>query len=188
MTTILIPGGFKPIHGGHIHLIARYAKNIHVKNVKVLVGKYERDGISQAISLKIAENLLSFLPNVEVEPSEYPSPILSIYKFIESAHPGTYAMGGVKKDDDYKRVLNFVQSHSFGGKYYGIKPDGVNIVELSLDLDPLFYKNRTDEHDGKPISGTILRQDLADNNFENFKTNYPYHSITQIELIWNLIK
>ena len=33
--TILFPGGFKPVHGGHINLIQKYSEHPDVKEVKI---------------------------------------------------------------------------------------------------------------------------------------------------------
>ena len=171
--TILFPGSFKPMHIGHINLIARYAKHNEVKEVKVLIGPGVRDGIDQTLSVDIAKKLLSHLQNVSVEAVTYPSPVLTAYKYIETAEAGRYAMAGVDKDDDYKRVTKFVKDHKPTGKYHFTKPENVEVVELVMNNEPFYYEGRTDENEGKPISSSILRRDIANNDYKNFKTNYP---------------
>ena len=44
---VLLPGGFKPPHGGHLELAKRYASQPNVIRVEVLVGPKERDGITR---------------------------------------------------------------------------------------------------------------------------------------------
>jgi len=44
--TVLLPGGFKPPHGGHLDLATRYAAVPQVAQVKVLIGPKERDGFT----------------------------------------------------------------------------------------------------------------------------------------------
>lgn len=185
---VLLPGGFKPMHIGHVDLVRRYAEHSDVKEVKVLIGPGVRNGITQKESLEIANLLLKDFENVSVEAVIYPSPVLTIYKFIETAEPGTYAMAAVKKgkdDEDYKRVLKFVENFSPGGKYYEGKPKGVNIIELTVNTEPIYYHGRTDENDEKPISASILRRDILNDDYNNFRTNYPGYDEETIQAIWD---
>jgi cytidyltransferase-like protein len=114
---ILYPGSFKPLHYGHIQLIRRYAEHSDVKEVKVLIGPGVRNGITQKESIEVANLLLQDFDNVSVEAVKYPSPILTAYKYMETAEPGTYAMAGVKKGNDYDRVLKFVKDYAPDGNY-----------------------------------------------------------------------
>lgn len=187
--TVLIPGSFKILHAGHIILMRRYANYPNVKEVIVLIGSGIRNGITQKTAKKVAELLLKYDEKIKVKLSEYPSPITTIYKYIETAKPGTYAMGAAEKDEGargYQRVLDFVKGHSEGGKYFHLKPQGVNVIELKVDSSPLLYKGRTDEYDGEPISGKILRQDILNDDYNNFRTNYPRYDENIIQEIWGM--
>jgi hypothetical protein len=164
------------MHIGHVDLVRRYATHPDVKEVKVLIGPGVRNGITQKESLQIAKELLKPFKNVSVESVTYPSPILTAYKYMENAKPGAYAMAGVKKgkdDEDYKRVLKFVKDFQPDGKYYNTLPEGVEVLELPVNTEPIYYEGRTDENDGKPISASILRQDVMNDDYNNFRTNYP---------------
>jgi predicted nucleic acid-binding Zn-ribbon protein len=184
--TVLLPGGFKPMHVGHVNLIKRYATHPDVKEVKVLIGPGIRDGITQKESLMIAEELLSSFDNVNVESVKYPTPILTAYKYMETAEPGVYAMAGSKKDggSDYKRVLQFVKDFQPDGKYFGSLPEGVSVIELPVDAEPIYYKGRTDENEGQPISASVLRQDVKNDDYNNFRTNYPGYDESTITKIY----
>jgi hypothetical protein len=189
--TVLLPGGFKPMHIGHVDLVKRYAEHPDVKEVLVLIGPGVRNGIDQTVSLKIAKELLADFDNVTVEAVKYPSPVLTIYKYIETAEPGTYAMAAVRKgkdDEDYKRVLKFVENFNVGGKYYEGKPKGVNVVELPVNTEPIFYHGRTDAKEGEPISASTLRRDILNDDYENFKTNYPGYPEEVTKNIWDMLK
>ncbi|MCK9447112.1 hypothetical protein M0Q50_09700 [bacterium] len=183
--TILFPGGFKPMHIGHIELIKRYIEHPNVKEIKVLIGPGIRNGITQNISLQIAEELLSLYNNISIEVVNWPTPVTSCYKFIETAKPGTYAMAASEKEDDYKKVLKFFTN--FSDKKYA-KPNGVNIILLPINVTPLIYKNRTDDKNNQSISSTILRNDVLNNDYNNFKSNYPGYDNNIILNIWNIIK
>ena len=109
--TVLYPGGFKPMTGCHLELIRRYAENPMVKEVKVIVGPKERNGIDQDLGVSIARELTKRFPNVKVEKSQYPSPLLTAYKEVEKMMPGKYALAASAKGDDYKRVMDFTAQH-----------------------------------------------------------------------------
>ena len=186
--TVLYPGGFKPLTGGHLDLIKRYAQHPAVKEVKVIVGPKERNGIDQNLGVKIAKEMTSHFPNVSVEKSEYPSPILTAYKMIEHLKPGNYALAASKKEDDYKRVHDFTIQHQPGGKYAAGLPKGVNIIELPIDAEPALYKTRMDDMNGQPISASILRRDVLNGDYKKFASNYPANNDHQIKAVWNMLQ
>ena len=184
--TILLPGGFKPLTGGHISMIEKYANHPDVKEVKVIVGPKERNGISQDLGVQIAKQLTSHLPNVTVEKSKYPSPILTAYKAIENLTPGKYALGASSKGDDYKRVVDFTSQHQPGGKYSEGVPPGVEVVELIMDVDPGMFQSGP--HQGEPISASTLRKDILNNDFEGFVSGYPQLDPGQVKPVWDMLQ
>jgi len=186
--TVLLPGGFKPMHIGHVDLVKRYATQPEVKEVKVLIGPGVRNGISQKESLDVTKLLLNKFDNVSVEAVKYPSPILTAYKYMENAEPGTYAMAGVKKGDDYARVLKFVKDYEPGGKYVHTLPKGVDVVELGVNTEPINYEGRSDDKEGQPISASTLRRDILNDDYENFKTNYPGYPEETVKNLWKMLK
>ena len=72
--TVLLPGGFKPPHGGHIQLAKNYAKNPKVDKVLVLVGPKDRDGITRDQSIAALQTLLKD-PKITVVPTTQESPM-----------------------------------------------------------------------------------------------------------------
>lgn len=167
---VLLPGGFKPATGGHLDLVKRYASLPNVSEVRILIGPKDREGITREQSLAIWKILLAGLANVKTYSVSEDNPLLAAYKYIETAKPGTYALAASSKGEDYKRVKQFVQGHAEGAKYHKA---GVSVVELPIETKPLLYKDRTDEFNGKGISASILRNDIKNGDFDNFKTNYP---------------
>jgi len=182
---VLLPGSYKPMHAAHVNLINRYANQPDVKEVKVLIGPGVRNGVTQKEAIEVAKLLLHKLHNVSIEATIYPSPILTAYKYMETAKPGIYAMGGVKKGKDYDRVEKFVRDFSPNGRYVNTKLKNAEVVELLVDTKPLLYKDRTDEYDGMPISASILRQDILNDDYNNFRTNYPGYAENIIKKIWD---
>ena len=185
---ILFPGSFKPIHCGHINMINRYLEQPNVKSLKLMIGPGIRDGITQEISYQIARILLGNNLKIDIEKVIYPSPVLTAFKFIETAEASTYALASSSKNNDYERVERFAKQHQFGGKYHDKVPKGVEFIVLPIDVLPLTYKGRKDEKNGMNISSTILRQDIINNNFTNFKTNYSGISEDKILVTWYILK
>lgn len=176
--TVLIPGGFKPPHAGHLQLVNTYANHPKVKEVKIMIGPKMRDGITREQSVKVW-NLLIRNPKIKITSVKYDNPIQAIYEYVFSLHPNSnelIAMGASSKDDDYKRSVDFVNKVNTIYKTTGTKsgqfvPKGVTSVLLNVNTKPLNYSDRTDGNTG-PISATILRKDLHEKNYNNFKTNY----------------
>jgi hypothetical protein len=108
--TVLFPGGFKPLTGAHLDLATRYAQNPNVERVILLIGPKERDGITREKTIETFD-LLNDNPNIEIQPTEFNSPIMAAYEYLfalpEDA-TGRYAMAASAKGDDYVRAKDFV--------------------------------------------------------------------------------
>ena len=167
--TILMPGGFKPIHMGHIHLLNTYLQHPRVKEVLLLIGPGVRDCITQNDAILISNMILKGYERIRVEAVNDLSPVSTAYNYISNAKPGTYAMGCSTKGGDYKRVQKFASNYK--EKKYPL-PEGVEVIELSIEADPVVYVGRNDDWNDKPISASILRQDVRNRDFQNFYTNY----------------
>jgi len=179
--TVLYPGGFKPITGGHLDLVKRYLETEDVNEVRLLIGPGVRNGITQDVAYNIAKRL-NKNPNVIIESVKWPSPVLTAYKEIEEASPGVYTLASSIKGNDYKRVKEFVANHN-NGKY--AMPESVSVIELSLDIEPKVYENRDDEFNNTPISASVLRNDIINDDYKNFKTNYPENTEDDIRFVWD---
>jgi hypothetical protein len=172
--TVLLPGGFKPPHAGHLHLAKTYAELPNVKEVLVMVGPSPRDGFTRETSLAIWKKLIaaSGLNNIKVVPTTADNPLTAAYQYIQIAKPGNYALAASTKGDDFIRVKRFTDQHQSGGKYVTTLPKGVQVTLLPIDPKPLNYKNRTDGNKGG-ISASALRKDIQAGNKQNILSNYP---------------
>ena len=182
---VLMPGGFKPPHGGHLDLAKRYASHPKVQEVQILIGPKERQGITRAQSIAAWKALLAGVSNIKVLAVEQDNPLLAAYKYIETAAPGKYALAASSKGDDYDKVKKFAAGHAPGAKY--AKP-GVVVVNLPLDVQPLNYATRQDQLAGQPISATTVRADLAAGDLKKFATNYPGTSPSTIKQVYQILK
>lgn len=89
---VILPGGFKPPHKGHFEALKYMLRNSRAKNVKVLVGKKERDGITQEQAVKIWDIYKKYIPaQIDIIPvvgsdraGREATPLSMTYDFIEN--------------------------------------------------------------------------------------------------------
>ena len=187
-TTVLFPGGFKPLTGAHIALAQRYAESPNVERVIMLIGPKERDGVSREDSIEIFK-LLNNNSNIYIQSTDFNSPIMAAYEFLFALPPddqGTYAMAASRKGDDYARTMSFgsnVEKYKTVGDKKGRKiPAGVEINPLEINVDPLAYGT------GEPISASTVRQAIANDDYETFAASYPGAREAIIKNIWQMLK
>jgi hypothetical protein len=186
--TVLFPGGFKPLTGAHLALAQRYAQHPEVERVILLIGPKEREGITRDKTIDLF-NILNSNPNVEIQPTEFNSPIMAAYEYLFALPQdamGRYAMAASTKGDDYVRAKDFVPNVdkyiTIGDKKGRQMPAGIDATELSVDVDPLAYKN------GEPISATVVRQSLADRDYDAFRASYPNNNDAEVKNAWQILK
>ena len=76
---ILIPGSFKPVHSGHIHMIKNYLLNPERDtNVYLFISDKERDGVSIETTIDFLNKIFSGEKNLKIIPC-HGSPIKAIY-------------------------------------------------------------------------------------------------------------
>jgi hypothetical protein len=185
--TVLFPGGFRPLHGGHIELLHRYEANNKVNKIKLLIGPAIRGDIAKNAAINIANILLKNFSKTEITDIDN-SPVFFAYTFMETAKPGKYALAASNKNSDYERVKSFTKEHYKNGRYHDRLAPGVKVVRLIVDIEPLYYYGRNDEFEGQPISASTLRKDVENCDFINFKTNYPQYAYDIISEIWFILK
>jgi len=186
--TVLFPGGFKPLTGAHLALAQRYAQHPEVDRVILLIGSKEREGITREKTMEMF-NILNDNPNIEIHPTEFNSPIMAAYEYLfalpEDA-TGRYAMAASTKGDDYVRAKDFVPNVdkyvTIGDKKGRKMPMGIDATELSIDVDPESYAN------GTPISATVVRQSLMNDDYETFRASYPQFDDAKIKNAWQTLK
>ena len=177
--TVLLPGGFKPPHAGHLGLANKFASRSDVKKVIVMVGPTERDGINRQQSVAIW-NLLPKNPKVEVVAVPDDNPMNAAFGYVfnlPKESTDRVALGAsAKSPEDAKRSKIFaaaIERYKTKPTKDGLSaPKGVQVVDMTDD-SPSNYVGRTDDKNGQSISASTLRQDLSNNDFNNFKTNYP---------------
>lgn len=194
--TAIYPGGFKPPHKGHFELIKSYSSDPNIFEVKILLGPKERTNISGTIS--ITENMsreiweryyIPALPgNVSIEKAPHPVPVRAAYEYVSQiAGDGDWItlMSSIKDANDAKRSREFAEKHRPGtGKY---NREGVTVTYYPKDTVE-YYSGRSDDKNNTSISASQMREDVAANDLDNFKTNLPDEVVDHAEKILNVLR
>jgi len=180
---ILYPGGFKPIHEGHMFLIENAIKSVKATfgpsnvdpKVHIILSNKSRDGVT-------AETTARYLDSIGI--GKYGidyiicdgSPVRKAYNIVATKEYGNgyYYILSSKKDSDIDRCMDFVDAFKIGGKYY---TEGATVMYCPPSA-PMKYAWRNDDKNGEIISSRIVRQDAINSDYENFEKAYlhPYFS------------
>lgn len=178
--TVLYAGGFKPITGAHVDIIKRYLAHPNVHRVVLFISPSKREEIDADTAYEITKRLLEKNDRVEIvlDKTSY-SPLLSIYRWIEDERrePGQYALASSAKGKDYQRVKEFVKNYT-EKEYKHNLPEGVEVIELPLDVSPMLYK------DGTPISASSVREAIRNGDYDVFEKAYPNLPKSVPKYIW----
>ena len=173
---IMVPGGFKPVHAGHIELIESYLKGDpeHDTNVYVIISNKDREGLSAKTSYDFLNKVFCKFRNFHCIISPDNSPVYTVYNMTATKFfgDGLYAMGSSTKENDVERQLEYNKRFSKDGSYY---TPGVKVIMLIPEGMPM-YHTRDDDFNNTPISSTIMRQDLIRDDYNAFLSAYevPY--------------
>jgi N-acetylglutamate synthase-like GNAT family acetyltransferase len=171
---ILFPGGFKPVHSAHIMLAQNaYDKLSAVYDVHIyfIISKTERDGIPAQPSIDFMKKMFETVPYMDLVVCDSGSPLRMAYTITGEKRfgDGYYTILSSTKESDWRRTEDFCKAFMKNGKYYtpGVKPLLVGPFSA-----PLEFCHRTDHFNGCPMSSLVLRQDLQNDEFENFFSGY----------------
>jgi len=191
--TVLLPGGFKPPHAGHLGLANKFASRSDVGKVIVMIGPSERDGVNRQQSVAIW-NLLPTNPKVEVVSVGEDSPMNAAFGYVFNLPKNSDEIialaASSKSPEDAQRSKIFkaaINRYKTKPTKNGVTtPKNVSAIEMTDDV-PTNYQGRDDEKNGQNISASTLRKDLANGNFENFQTNYPGVKTGVVKSIYNIL-
>ena len=166
----ILPGKFKPAHRGHLDMIRHYLE--HADRVVVLISPKEKDGITADVSERLLQMYVrdAGLQDVDIEVSEYPSPIQAAMEYGNNPEmEGTKIILGAssKGGDAVERFAKNVQKY----------------VEGAEVLDPLDYAF---DPVGEVISATDFRNALR--NDEDIDKFIPAGSKDKADVIVDMIK
>ena len=170
---ILLPGGFKPVHGGHIMLMKRlmdkYSTNYEV-HLYVIISYKIREGYYAQSSELILNAVFGDDRRFKLILCDG-SPVRKAYNITATKEfgDGIYGMAASNKDFDYEKCEQFYDNFQPDGKYY---TPGVEVIRIEDPEGVELYNGRGDEYDGTPVSSSVLRLDLKHKNFDWFIENY----------------
>jgi hypothetical protein len=178
---VLYPGGFKPPHAGHFELAKRYAEDDAVGKVVMLIGPKERKSKDGSVTITKEDSIhvlnefykqyLGDKVVIEDSPDGEENPMRAAFKWIEekAGQGETYTLAASSKDSG--RAESFADSHCHPhGKYCR---SGIDVVTHTVDTEAVTYEEREDDNNGENISASIMREDLAAGDKENFETSLP---------------
>ena len=169
---ILLPGGYKPPHKGHLKIIRDYAEHPDVEKVFVFIGSAPRQSDDGKMTFDVDKSLKVFElygvlkdPKVELIRSssriskagkEYENPFADAIDFVKDADPSLFqgkifAIGHASKDAQR------------GEKFAKITKDFNNV---QTDLPPMVVQS-------DDISATNLRNAIADGNKQEVEKALP---------------
>ena len=166
----ILPGKFKPAHRGHLDMIRHYLE--HADRVVVLISPKEKDGITADVSERLLQMYVrdAGLQDVDIEVSEYPSPIQAAMEYGNNPEmEGTKIILGAssKGGDAVERFAKNVQKY----------------VDDAEVLDPLDYAF---DPVGEVISATDFRNAIK--NDEDIDKFIPAGSKDKADVIVDMIK
>ena len=164
----LLPGGFKPPHAGHYNMAKWLSANTGADTTIIFVGPKERDGITQAMSLKLWELYTQNDSGLEVRPAGV-SPVRDVYDFIEQEAPqgSTVFLGMGEKDVSDTRFKNIPKF---------AEPKGIT------------FETKLVPPQAGGVSGTEMRGFIKMNDKALFQYSLPEHlSDEQKNEAWNIV-
>ena len=166
---ILVPGSFKPLHGGHITAITKLLSSPD-NDVYVLLSSKSREGFGVQPTMDLLKEVFGGYRNFHQLVSQDQSPVKMAYNITATKEfgDGTYAMATADKDNDITRSIDYVSNFSEGGRYF---TPGVKVVPIDPAKKQI-YRNRNDEYNFTPISSRVVRNDVRNDDYNNFSAAY----------------
>lgn len=170
----IIPGGYKPPHAGHYNMAIWLATNTDADKIIIKIGSKARDGVTREESIKLWDLYKDSDPNpaskkLEILPSENPSPVTDAYEFIDKIAPeGSLVYLGLGEKDEADKRFNNVYKYA--------EPRNIQVEKIFIPTQ------------AGGVSGTQMREYIANNDKKNFQKYLPSHLNTeQKDLAWNLV-
>ena len=164
---VLIPGGFKPLHKGHLAMINHYANLPNVHKVVVISGRSQRKGITKDMSEKLFNLYGGLSDKVDFKDEDKPFAaafdMLTRVPFVDQyGDDKIYVLGSSDKGGDKKRPEMF--------KRWWDNNQDKNIYNLEIGLlDPA----PTEEVGDLKLSGSIMANAFLEGDDETLKKHIP---------------
>ena len=166
---ILVPGSFKPVHGGHMAMIGKLLSDPD-NDVHVIFSSKPREDFVVTPSMDFMKDVFGGYRNFHMSCTQGESPVKAAYNMTATKElgDGVYAMAAADKDDDITRTIDYVSNFSENGRYF---TPGVKVVSIDPIKTPI-YRDRDDEFNYTPISSRVVRNDVRNGDYDNFAKAY----------------
>ena len=161
---IFIPGSFSPFHDGHYSLVKNFISEPNTE-INIILSNKDRDNVNTLDVFNFIKYIFKNNNNINVIISNI-SPIKYIYEnTTEDPNTIYYMIRSSKNSDDFI-VNEYIKNFSESGKFFN---ENINVDKLNETYNPIKYKNI---HNNDFISGTLIRDDIKNKNWKNFKQGY----------------
>ena len=187
---VMIPGGFKPPHRGHLKMVKDAVEKANPKPDRVILftGEEKRDEIGVEESLQVWQVYLR---------SEGLSGFVDLYAFKPMAVPGKFNKSGepiISKSPMvpmYKEAValpqdskvTFISSSEDPGHGKALKPS-IEKARPDIEIESIIIEAELDPKTGDKYSATYMRLAIEKNDYERFLDFMPDNSKGQAHYIW----
>ena len=187
---VMIPGGFKPPHRGHLKMVKDAVEKANPKPDRVILftGEEKRDEIGVEESLQVWQVYLR---------SEGLSGFVDLYAFKPMAVPGKFNKSGepiISKSPMvpmYKEAValpqdskvTFISSSEDPGHGKALKPS-IEKARPDIEIESIIIETELDPKTGDKYSATYMRLAIEKNDYERFLDFMPDNSKGQAHYIW----
>lgn len=149
---IFFPGSFSPFHDGHYSMIKQLLE-FDNSEIEIVMSNKNRDNIKSNIVFDFVKNIFKSYNNIIITLSDI-SPILYVYNNTND-NCITYSLIRSNKDND--NVVDYY-TKSFN-----------NTEKLNINYKPISF---TSSHNKQLVSAAVLREDIQNKNWKEFKSGY----------------
>jgi len=187
---VMIPGGFKPPHRGHLKMVKDAMEKANPKPDRIILftGEEKRDEIGVEESLQIWQVYLR---------NEGLSGFVDLYAFKPMAVPGKFKKGGKPIISSspmvpmYKEAtalpqdskITFISSTKDPGHGKALKPS-IEKARPDVEIESIIIEAELDPKTGDKYSATYMRLAIEKNDYERFLDFMPDSSKGQAHYIW----
>lgn len=180
----VIPGGYKPPHAGHYEMIKEVAEmkrasgEFLVREVYVMISPKPRTAAFGNKEIQVtAEDALAIWniytqnnPRIKPQISDHPSPVRATYEFMGELPPDSIMVVATSEKDK-------------GDDRFAALQDWSDKNDLGITVKTVVV-----EEFGTNVSGTQMRNYIAQGDSEAFMENLPHHlSPQQQQQIWDIV-
>jgi len=196
---LFIPGGFKPPHKGHVHLISRAIEKLPNAKPFLVTGETPRDSVTLQQSMDVLRILLQDKKDLNLDDMSIVTiPAGGLVVLDEDGQPLKRADGDIRySNSPLQGIYNSALGLPKGSTIYiasstadvkhgdigkSIKKARPDLIVKTVTIDPLPAASGDEK-----MSASDMRRAILDGDLEEFKTFLPEDSLDRAEYIFTRI-